>query len=122
MTISTLLHVSLLVADTVVSERFYQEIIGLEKSSDRPDLGYPGVWFELGPQQLHLIQQPNPDPVEGRPLHGGYDRHVAFAADDIEALIQRLEQHGISFTRSRSGRNALFLRDPDGNALEFVGG
>lgn len=27
---------------------------------------------------------------------------------------------GIPYTRSRSGRTALFCRDPDGNALEFI--
>jgi len=27
---------------------------------------------------------------------------------------------GVAFTLSQSGRSALFCRDPDGNALEFV--
>ena len=31
-----------------------------------------------------------------------------------------LEAAGVAFTLSRSGRRALFCRDPDANALEFV--
>jgi len=37
-------------------------------------------------------------------------------------LAGRLDAAGISYTPSRSGRAALFCRDPDGNALEFIGG
>jgi glyoxylase I family protein len=37
-----------------------------------------------------------------------------------EALKARLEAAGVSYTLSRSGRRALFVRDPDGNALELM--
>jgi glyoxylase I family protein len=35
-------------------------------------------------------------------------------------LRQDLEQAGIAYTLSISGRKALFCRDRDGNALEFI--
>jgi glyoxylase I family protein len=38
----------------------------------------------------------------------------------INELARRLEDAGIAYTRSQSGRAALFCRDTDGNALEFV--
>jgi hypothetical protein len=38
----------------------------------------------------------------------------------VETLAQQLDKAGIAFTRSQSGRAALFCRDPDDNALEFV--
>ena len=120
MSVSRLLHVSILVADTRLAEDFYEQILGLNKSQQRPDLGYPGCWFEIGEHQLHLIQKPNPDPVHGRPAHAGHDRHVAFAVEDLDELIGRLHQHGIVYSRSKSGRKAVFFRDPDGNALELV--
>ena len=74
----------------------------------------------MGEQQIHLLELPNPDPVEGRPEHGGRDRHIAFHMDDIEELKQRLDKAGIAYTLSKSGRPALFCRDPDANALEFI--
>ncbi len=113
-------HVSLLVRDTARALDFYTQILGLEPDSSRPDLGFPGAWLKLGEQQLHLLELPNPDPAEGRPEHGGRDRHVALAVDDLGAIRQRLEAAGIPFSLSRSGRAALFCRDPDGNAWELI--
>jgi glyoxylase I family protein len=83
-------------------------------------MSFAGAWLKVGEQQIHLLELPNPDPVNGRPEHGGRDRHVALAVNDIELLQQRLEQARLPYTRSKSGRNALFVRDPDGNALEFI--
>jgi glyoxylase I family protein len=35
-------------------------------------------------------------------------------------LIQSLDRHDVTYTFSQSGRRAVFLRDLDGNALEFM--
>ncbi len=113
-------HVSLLVRDTVRALDFYAGVLGLEPDPSRPELGFPGAWLKLGEQQLHLLELPNPDPTEGRPEHGGRDRHVALTVDDLDAFRQRLEAAGIPYSLSRSGRAALFCRDPDGNAWELI--
>jgi glyoxylase I family protein len=113
-------HASVLVADTDRSLRFYREVLGLEPIPERPDLGYPGAWLRVGRGQLHLLELPNPDPVEGRPSHGGRDRHLAMTVVDLGPLMARLEDEGVPYTLSRSGRRALFCRDPDGNALELI--
>jgi len=113
-------HVSLLVADTGRALAFYRDLLGLELDPARPDLGYPGAWLWVGTLQIHLLELPNPDPQVGRPAHGGRDRHLALVLDDLAWLEQRLRVAGIPFTRSASGRRALFCRDPDGNALEFI--
>ncbi|CAN0071605.1 unnamed protein product [Ascophyllum nodosum] len=66
------------------------------------------------------MELPNPDPIDGRPEHGGRDRHVAFTIQDLEPLIGRLNKAGVIYTMSKSGRAALFCRDLDGNAFEFI--
>jgi glyoxylase I family protein len=114
-------HVSLLVTDTARALDFYCGLLGLEIEHDRPDLGFPGAWLKLGDNQIHLLELPNPDPAEGRPGHGGRDRHTALQVDNFELLRKRLEAAGIPYTLSRSGRRALFCRDPDGNAIELIG-
>jgi glyoxylase I family protein len=114
-------HASLLVADTARSLEFYCGLLGLEVDPGRPGLGYPGAWLNLDGGQIHLLELPNPDPVEGRPVHGGRDRHTALLVEGFEALRHRLDAAGVSYTLSRSGRRALFCRDPDGNALELIG-
>jgi glyoxylase I family protein len=113
-------HASFIISDTRQSLAFYRDLLGLTVDEARPDLGYPGAWLCVGDLQVHLLELPNPDPVSGRPDHGGRDRHLALGAKDLDALAHRLEHAGIPFTRSRSGRRAMFCRDPDGNALEFV--
>lgn len=118
--IKEVLHAGLLVEDTFRSLAFYQGVLGLELDTARPDLGYPGAWLRVGRQQIHLLELPNPDAVTGRPAHGGRDRHIALSVAAIDELQRALDAAGIVYTRSKSGRKALFCRDPDGNALEFV--
>ncbi|MDX1810997.1 MAG: VOC family protein [Gammaproteobacteria bacterium] len=118
---SAILHASLLVKDLQIAINFYVDVLGLSIDESRPDLGYNGAWLNItDQQQIHLLALPNPDPVSGRPEHGGRDRHVAIGVVDFDALVDSLKKHNIAFTMSKSGRAALFCRDPDGNALEFI--
>lgn len=113
-------HVSVITADISRALQFYQGVLGLQRDHNRPDLGYPGAWLKVGDEQIHLLELSNPDPAEGRPAHGGRDRHLALLVTDLEALRQALEQAGFGYSLSRSGRAALFCRDPDGNAIELI--
>ena len=93
--ITRLNHVSLLVADTQRALGFYHNILNLPVIA-RPDLGFPGAWLDIGNgQQIHLLEIPG-------------------------EVAGKLPEHGIGYTLSRSGRRALFCRDPDGNAIELV--
>jgi len=119
--ITNLHHVSLIVEDLNIALAFYQEVLRLEIDKTRPDLGYPGAWLLLpAQQQLHLMQLDDPDKNSERPEHGGRDRHVAFTVNSIDYIAASLDSLEIPYTKSRSGRMALFCRDPDGNALEFI--
>lgn len=118
--VSQLLHASLLVADLGRARAFYEGVLGLAPSPARPAMSFDGVWYDIGTAQIHLICLPNPDPVEGRPAHGGRDRHTALAVQGWEELKNKLDAEGIAYTLSRSGRRALFVRDPDSNALELI--
>ena len=113
-------HVSLLVDDLPRALGFYQQVLGLVIDPQRPDTEYPGAWLNLNDQQLHLLQLPDPHRENTRCGDGGRDRHLALQVTDLQPLIARLQQQQIDYTLSRSGRQALFCRDPAGNALEFV--
>lgn len=113
-------HATFLSSDLARSRVFYEGMLGLRPDPARPDMGFDGVWYQVGAQQLHLMALPNPEAGLQRPQHGGRDRHVAFTVHDIQTLAQRLLQGGIPFSLSQSGRRALFCRDPDGNTLEFI--
>lgn len=113
-------HASVVVADSRRALGFYVDILGMQLDPSRPDLGFPGAWLRVGDQQIHLLEVKNPHAVDGCPTHAGRDRHTALQVRGLDALQRRLEAAGIPYTRSRSGRKAIFCRDPDGNAIEFV--
>ena len=119
--IKSIAHACFLVADVKQSLKFYCEVLQIPQNMTRPNFPFDGAWLDLeaSGQQLHLMQLPNPDPKEGRPEHGGKDKHIALVVENIDALATRLENAGVEISRSKSGRPAFFCRDPDGNALEF---
>lgn len=119
--ILTLLHAGLLVSDLARAKTFYESVVGLTRCPHRPELPYPGEWYDLGGgQQLHLMGLPNPDAEAIRPEHGGRDRHIALGVSDMAALKARFDAAGVPYSVSKSGRAAMFCRDPDRNTLEFV--
>ncbi len=113
-------HVSILVNDLDISLSFYQDVVRLPLI-ERPDLGFDGAWLALGEtHQLHLLNLENPRNAESLPEHGGRDQHFAIQVVSIEPIQKQLDSNNVSYTMSRSGRKALFFRDPDGNAIECV--
>lgn len=119
--VTALLHAGLLVSDLARAKVFYESVVGLQPYPNRPELPYPGEWYELGGgQQLHLMRLPDPDAASVRPEHGGRDRHIALGVKNMVALKARLDEAGVKYGISKSGRAALFCRDPDANTLEFV--
>lgn len=118
MEITQPLHTALLVSDLAQAEQFYGTVLGLQKVVR--SLNYPGVWYQIGTYQLHLIV----DETSTAPLHNaekwGRNRHIALGVTDLTAAQSRLQQHGYPFQLSASGRAALFTRDPDGNVIELT--
>lgn len=113
-------HVSVVVADTRRSLAFYCGVLGLQQASNRPQLGFPGAWIDLNGQQIHLLELPNPDSTSERPEHVGRDRHMALLVSDLTPYSEALRAADVAVQFSRSGRRALFCRDPDGNGVELI--
>lgn len=114
-------HATFITRDLSQARDFYEHVLGLFPDIKRPVMSFDGVWYDIAPQQqIHLMLLSNPEEGVVRPAHGGRDRHVALSVSSLAALIQKLEQAGIPYSVSQSGRRALFCRDPDENALEFI--
>ena len=106
-------HVSINVSDVAEAERFYCEVLGLEKLP-RPDLGFAGAWLQTGAQQVHLLGTGSVEPLP--------EQHYAFLIDDADALLQRLESHNIaprSVSEIAGVCRQIFVHDPSGNLVEF---
>jgi catechol 2,3-dioxygenase-like lactoylglutathione lyase family enzyme len=117
--INCLMHTGLIISKLERSRAFYEGLLGFKPNLNRPNFGFEGVWYDIGANQVHLMVVPNPYTEVVHPEHGGRDNHIAFSVDDVEQVRAELEKAGIPYSMSKSGRAALFCRDPDGNALEF---
>jgi len=113
-------HISLIISDCNQSKDFYSQVLGLECDKSRPDLNFPGLWYQLGSQQIHMLQVDNPYANLNTPTHGGRDRHLALNINNLEQIKTILEKKNIPYTASKSGRKAVFFRDPDNNVLELI--
>ena len=68
-------------------------------------LPYRGAWLWVGPDMIHLMELPNPDPLAGRPEHGGRDRHACVGVADLAPLMATLEA-------AKVGRSCLWCPCP----------
>lgn len=127
-TVSRILETALYVEDLERSARFYTEVIGLAVMLSTPrlvalDAGGGGalLLFKQGAtsEDLH-------DAGGVIPGHEGTGRlHMAFAIAeaDYERWLARFAEQGIPIageTRWTRGGRSLYVRDPDGHAIEFA--
>lgn len=116
MAITQFLHSAIVVKNLERSAQFYGTLLGLPRL-DRP-LTFPGLWYGVGPYQLHLIQG-DPQVPDLREAWGRHD-HLALAVDDLAVYYDRLVTAGYPVQTSASGRSALFTQDPDGHVIELT--
>jgi glyoxylase I family protein len=113
------LHAAVMVSNLERAIEFYTNILGL-KQIDR-QLKYPGVWYQIGDFQLHIIE--NIDAVFNERIDlnvSTRNPHIALAVTDLEVAKQQLLAADCIVKMSNSGRAALFTQDPDGNAIELT--
>lgn len=105
-------HASIRVADLERSREFYERLIGLGQV-ERPDLGFPGVWYGIGTGQLHLIQcQPMGMKIDPS------GPHFAIEVADLDEARRQLTGAGIEMLDP--GGNQLWILDPDGHTVEIT--
>ncbi|NDC09413.1 MAG: lactoylglutathione lyase [Oxalobacteraceae bacterium] len=115
------LHTMVRVSDLDASIKFYCDALGLEVLRTQE---YPGGRFTLvylaapGDEEAQVELTYNWDPEE---LGGARNfGHLAYAVDDVYALCERLQSHGVTILRPpRDGRMA-FVRSPDNISIELL--
>jgi catechol 2,3-dioxygenase-like lactoylglutathione lyase family enzyme len=115
-------HYTINVRDLEATKAFYEDIVGL-KAGERPPLSFPGYWLYCGGQPVvHLVgHRPENAPIEGTPDPGRLD-HIAFSAENLRLMRERLNANGISFQERvlpQLNMTQLFFQDPDGIYIEF---
>lgn len=118
-------HIAIICSNYEVSKKFYTEILGLtiiqeiyraERQSYKLDLALNGNYV------IELFSFPNPPKRVSRPEASGL-RHLAFAVDNLEVVINHLNQNQIISEPIRidefTGKRFTFIADPDDLPIEF---
>lgn len=118
MNITNFLHTSILVSNLEKADFFYSQILGLTKIER--NLKFPGVWYQIGDYQIHLIVDSQRKVNINNEEKWGQNPHLALGVTDLEEAKEKLETNGYSYQISNSGRRALFTQDPDKNIIEIT--
>lgn len=107
-------HVSVLVTDLARSRHFYRDVLGLKEIAKPKTFDFKVLWFDLGNQQLHLLQKPHPDTRS--------PRHFALRVGNVEAARGHFRGRGIEIQETTAIPNCdrFFISDPDGNRIEII--
>ena len=116
MNVTGLLHVAILISDLEAAKQFYEGILGL-KQKPRPNLDSPGVWYNVGDLELHLIV--TTQQLLSANERPNKDSHLALAVEDYELIKKELKEAGVPFGESSARTPQIFVRDPDGNLIEL---
>lgn len=115
------LHTAIVIRDLEQATHFYGTILGLQRV-DR-DLRFPGAWYQLGAEQIHLIVQElaTSEPIQllEQTQKWGRNPHIAFRVKNLDQVKEQLLHHNCPMQMSASRRSALFTQDPDGNIIEL---
>ncbi len=131
MRIHTLDHIALLVKDVERTRQFYGRLLGLEEIPRPQSFDFPGAWFAIGTQSLHIIgesetgrtRQVQPGNYRPDELALGRATHLAFEVDDLQETVAYLNDKDVQIVggpRPRGdGVMQLYVCDPDGYVVEL---
>ena len=103
----------LLISEMLSAKSFQMNMwrTGMDVNEARPDdkLPYKGAWLWVGEEMIHLMELPNPDPEDGRPEHGGRDRHLCLVCTLVSLCSPALLDIGLN-TEDRLGSWLIFIK------------
>ena len=118
--------------DVVISGDWIAAIVGLENVKARV------IYLEVGQgagTRIELIKYESPislQPADQDKPHAIGIRHMAFAVDDIDVIVERLENRGVTFSSQvmqvpntqvqyagNIRKRLVYFHDPEGNILEL---
>lgn len=122
-------HVSVPTFDLAASIAFYEGVLGLRRVA-RPPFAVEGVWYGVGPLQIHLTVHEKAHFRAGKCVDND-DIHFALKVADFEAAVAHLKAHGfdeeltgdhhkrlILKRTGLAGFPQVFLMDPCRNIIE----
>jgi catechol 2,3-dioxygenase-like lactoylglutathione lyase family enzyme len=115
-------HVSVLVTNLKEALYFYEGILGFKQNKKRPQFDFPGVWYDIGNTQVHLIQYREGKAKRNTTEIDSRDGHFAVRVTDMDKLLKILDHHNIPYLNKEKNKtdwHQVYVSDPDGNIIEF---
>lgn len=119
-------HVTFVVHSLEQSRAFYVDLLGMAEVP-RPGFSFPGLWFQAGSTQIHLILEGLDSGSaktvipENRSL--SRTRHIAFEVASAAEAVQVLAEHRVEVVAGPKARpdgpTQLYVFDPDRNLIEL---
>lgn len=114
-----LFHATLPVWDLERAERFYRELLGIERHATPSYFPNTVVFLDLGNTMIHLVRYPDevprPDPRS---------THLAIEVDDLEAALAQVKDLGMTIlheiVQRSDGMRCFYFLDCDNNRVELV--
>src|SRR5437868_7289339 len=107
-------HVAVIVTDVGRAKAFYGEFLGLPELPRPASFDFPGAWYQVGDMTIHLVGKPQADALS--------NRHLCFRVRNFTAALEHCKAAGLELKTGNHkipGISRFFVRDPDGNRLEF---
>jgi len=117
-------HVAIICSDYERSRHFYVKVLGFQiiQETYRAERQSYKLDLELGGDRLELFSFVDPPARPSYPEARGL-RHLAFAVENLDELVARLNQSGVATEPIRidhlTGQRFTFFPDPDGLPLEL---
>ncbi|PEF56547.1 lactoylglutathione lyase [Bacillus cereus] len=96
---------------------FYEGILGIKPSLERPQLDVTGVWYDADSTRISFVMNR---------MLGGREKSVTdscedltFTISDIEKLKKKLAFYEILYTENEYAKS-IVVQDPDGYKLQVV--
>lgn len=115
-----LAHVCIGATDLTETERFYVEMLGMEKAFDFTRLGRRiGFYLKAGDTTFIEVFAEEDEPSAERPLI----RHFCLEVEELEEAIAALQNKGVEISEKKLGADGAWqswITDPSGVRIELM--
>lgn len=107
-------HASVIVTDPDRARAFYGGVLGLREIPMPRTFDFLVIWYDFGPQTIHLLVKKLPDTRS--------PRHFALKVRNALSSREHFRSLGIAIeeTTPIPGADRFFVYDPDGNRIELI--
>jgi methylmalonyl-CoA/ethylmalonyl-CoA epimerase len=123
-------HAGISVPSLDDATRWWSDMLGFEvdQNIDIPAIPARIAMLKRGGLRIELFEVPGAEPLPAArsdmhaDLHTHGHKHVAFAVEDVDAIVEEMRARGadIVMTKRAPWGAFLFIRDNVGNLIEFV--